>query len=199
MLTFDQEKHEYHFDGKPVPGVTSLLAGLTDFSFVSDEDMAAACYRGTAAHLCCELHDLGTLNEAALDPAWRPYLDAWIKFKEERSFAVVLNEHRVFHPVLKYAGTLDRFGMLEGKPFVLDIKTSASLSPVIGIQLAAYSEALMSGPDWNGPKKLGRVAVQLKPDGTFKVQEYADSTDLSAFIGLLNVARWKMKHQIKEK
>lgn len=199
MLTFDQEKHEYRFDGKLVPGVTSLISSLSDFSFVSDEDMEAACYRGTACHLACELFDLGTLNEAALDPAWRPYLDAWVKFKEERSFAVVLNEHRVFHPVLKYAGTLDRFGMLEGKPFVLDIKTSASLSPVIGIQLAAYLEALVAGPEWNGQKKMGRVAVQLKSDGNYVVKEYADSTDWSAFVGLVNLARWKMKHQIKEK
>lgn len=171
---------------------------MSDFSFVSDEDMEAACYRGTAVHLACELYDLGTLDESTLDPAWRPYLDAWVKFKAERGFEVQLTEQKVFHPLLKYAGKLDRYGLLAVKPTLLDIKTSAALSPVIGMQLSAYQEALVAGPDWTGPRKMGRIAVQLKPDGTYRVQEYKDSTDWSAFIGLLNLNNWRTKHQIKE-
>lgn len=199
MLTFNEEAHEYFWNGKPVPGVTTLLKPLYDFSFVSEEDMDLACYRGTAVHKVCELYDLGVLNEPALDPAWRPYLDAWIKFKDERKFEVLLNERQVFHPLLKYAGTLDRYGLLAKTSTVLDIKTSASLSPAIGIQLSAYQEALIADPEWKGIRKMGRVAVQLKEDGTYKVQEYKDTTDWSAFVGLVNLHNWRAKHQIKEK
>lgn len=199
MLTFDADSHRYFWNGTPVPGVTSLLEPLYDFSFVKEEIMAEASARGTAVHLACELYDNDDLDEESLDPALRPYLDAWIKFRAEHSFTPRLNEKQVFHTTLRYAGTLDKEGDLAGKATIVDIKTTATLSPVVGIQLSAYEEALKSEPDYTGPRKLARAAVQLKGDGNYKLHHYKDSTDWSAFVGLINVSAWKRKHNIKEK
>lgn len=198
MLTFDAEHHLYFFDGHPVPGVTTLLKPLYDFQFVKEEVMEEASARGTAVHRACELYDADDLDEASLDPMLRPYLDAWVKFRHETGFVPRLNEKQVFHPLLRYAGTLDKEGDLGSAPTVIDIKSTASLSPVIGIQLAAYVEALKAAPKYAGPKKLARAAVQLKSDGNYKLKHYTDSTDLSAFVGLVNVFHWCDKHNINQ-
>ena len=50
MLTFDAEKHEYRWNGQLVPGVTSILEPLTDFSFVPPDVLRAAQDFGTAVH-----------------------------------------------------------------------------------------------------------------------------------------------------
>lgn len=198
MLTFDPVAHKYFWNGDPVPSVTTLLAPLYDFSFVDPEVLKAKGMLGTAVHLACELHDQDNLDVESVDPAVLPFLDAWIKFRAERDFTPTLTEQQVYHPQLRYAGTLDRTGMLDKKMGVIDIKTGAS-TPVHGMQLAAYSEALRADPTWDGPKQLTRWIVQLKADGTYAAAQYTDTADWSAFVGLINLAAWKRKHNIKEK
>ena len=80
MLLFDATTHTYRFNGKPVPGVTSIVEPLTDFRLVKPDVMQAAQQLGTAVHLACELDDHGTLDTDDLDPALIPYLPAWRQF-----------------------------------------------------------------------------------------------------------------------
>lgn len=199
MLTFDPEAHKYFWDGQPVPSVTTLLSPLYDFSFVDAGVLKRSADLGTACHLACELYDSDDLDESSLDPTVTPFLDGWIKFRKEREFTPILTEQQVFHPQLRYAGTLDRTGVIEGKEGVIDIKTGATTSPIHGIQLAAYAEALKAQPDWKGSKNLTRWIVQIKNDGTYKATQYTETTDWACFVGLLNVAAWKRKHNIKDK
>lgn len=188
-LTFDADTHTYRFDGVVVPGVTTILKPLTDFSTVPPHVLDAASAFGTAVHLACELDDLGTLDEAALDPALKPYLDAWRKFSAEHAVQWDQIEQRVYHPTMRYAGTLDRFGRVDGDLTVVDIKSSVQLYPSVGPQLAAYANALMH-------PYAKRMAVQLKTDGTYVAKPYTDPSDWPMFASLLTMRTWCARHSI---
>lgn len=190
-LVFDAESHTYRFNGQLVPGVTTILKPITDFSAVPPQVLAAAAQFGTAVHLACELDDLGELDESQLDPALVPYLYGWRKFSVDHAVQWSLIEAAVYHPTFRYAGTLDRFGLVDGLNTVVDIKSSAQLYPSVGPQLSAYANALPPGTT-----AVKRMAVQLKADGTYTAKEYSDPTDWPLFCSLLTVRTWCARHSI---
>lgn len=187
FLTFDEAAHEYRFKGVVVPSVTQILQQVTDFSHINPTVLARKAQIGTATHLACELDDAGDLDEASVPEEVRPYLDAWRLFRLQNDTVVELSESRVFHSTHRYAGTLDRVMLVNGERAVVDIKTSAVLGNAVGLQLAAYDMAL-------GTKKLKRYALQSKPNGTYRMEEYKDPNDYAVFIALLTIQNWRNKH-----
>lgn len=200
MLTFDEQEHRYFWEGQPVPGVTSVLSPLIDLSFVDPDVLQAAAAFGTAVHKACELDDLGQLDETALDENLRPYLEGWRKFSADFQVQWRLIEHQVFHKTLRYAGTLDRFGLIKAPRWtrheeaVVDIKSSVALYPAVGPQLAAYQRAT---PEASLLTK--RLAVQLRDDGTYRHEFYSDPADFAVFSSLNTLSQWCGKHRITPK
>lgn len=197
-LQFDEASHTYSRGGVLVPGVTSILAPLTDFSFVRPDVLEAASQFGKAVHRACELWDLGALDIDTLDAPLAPYLAGWRKFSDEWGVSWEMVEGRVYSETHNYAGTLDRFGKLTepGKlkgprPAVVDIKSSAALYPAVGPQLAAYKNAIP-----NVIPTTDRIAVQLFDDGTYVAKTYTDRDDWSLFLSLLTLKQWCNRHSI---
>jgi hypothetical protein len=188
-LAFDEARHVYTYKGQVVPSVTQILAPMSSLDAVPSVTLAAAAAFGTAAHLACELSDLGELEEELLDPELEPVLSAWRLFSLEHHVQWHGIEERVFHPTLRYAGTLDRYGLVDGETAVVDIKTSTALYPSMGLQLAAYAQAKMV----NGAK---RYVVQLKRDGSYVLQAYTDPSDWPTFASLVTLRNWCVKHRI---
>ncbi len=191
MLTFDADKHEYQHNGVTVPGVTQILTPLSNFDFVDDHVLQAAQKFGTAVHLACELDDLGQLDQNALDPNLLLYLEGWRKFSLERGVNWSKVEQRVYHPTLKYAGTLDRQGHVDGRLSIVDIKSGSALMPSVGPQLSAYAHA--ASP--YAAAALTRLAVRLIPGG-YELKKYTDPQDWPVFCSLLTVGRFCTKHRI---
>lgn len=186
MLTFNEAEHKYFWNGVAVPGVTSLLAPLNNFSAVPRDVLEAACFRGKAVHSCCEWHDLGELDESTVDAKWLPYLDAWRAFRAEHVTEWELIEAPVYHKTLGYAGTLDRFGTVDEKRAFVDIKTSAVVYPSVGPQLSAYREALNTMTP--SLEKAERITVQLGADGKYKITKHKnDAADWSVFVSCLTI------------
>jgi hypothetical protein len=192
MLAFDDATHRYTWNGAPVPGVTGVLAPLTDLGMVDPDVLRRASEFGKAVHLACELDDRGQLDIDDLDTALVPYLQAWRKFSADFATQWTGIEKRVYHPKLRYAGTLDRKGHVMGRAAVVDIKTSTSLYPAVGPQLAAYARA----DDELTAGSMQRLAVQLKGDGTYHAQEYTDPTDWAVFASLLSLRTWCARHNV---
>lgn len=188
MLTFDQASHTYFWNGKPVPGVTSILQALHSFDGVPAGVLEAAQDRGTAVHLCCEYLDKGILDEESIDPAITGYVDAWRLFTAEMRPVWSHIEAQVYHQVMRYAGTVDRVGQLQGREFVLDIKTSIASHPVWGLQTAAYGHAL-------GKQDAARATVQLRADGTYRLIEWKDTADWPTFVSLITINNFLQKHR----
>lgn len=193
MLTFDPVKHEYRWNGAVVPSVTQILAPLTDLSFVDQDVLRRAKAFGTAVHYACELHDTGRLDEDALDPQLRPYLNGWRRFCAEHECVWDLVESRVYHPTLRYAGTLDRRGNVDGHPSMVDIKSGTSLYPSVGPQLAAYTHASTTTPT-----AYRRYAVRLYPDG-YELKQYTSPLDWPTFASLVTLRNFCGQHRITMK
>lgn len=191
-LTFDEATHTYRFNGNVVPGVTSILSPLTDFSMVRPDVLDAASKFGQAVHLACELDDLGTLDESALDASLVPYLEGWRKFSKDYLVEWSSIEVQVYHANMNYAGTPDRIGLVKGDNTVVDIKSTAALYPSVGPQLSAYAHA-------SGNKFAKRLAVQLKSNGTYVAEYYKDPTDWPVFVSLLTVRNWCARNSIAPK
>lgn len=198
LLTFDEASHTYRHDGRVVPGVTSILRPIMNFDHVDPALLAAAAAFGVAVHKACELDDRGVLNEAALDPALVPYLDAWRAFSRDYAVQWSAIEERVYHPRLRYAGTLDRFGIVRiapnkphTTPAVVDIKSGTQILPSVGPQLAAYYRARDESS-----VTTKRLAVQLKPDGTYVAKWHDDPNDFAVFCSLLTLRNWCEQHRI---
>lgn len=181
--------HRYSLDGAPVVGVTGLLdwAGLAeDYSHVDAYTLARAKERGQFVHDYTARADRMELPDAlgwvhrSVRPAEEPYVQAWLAFRAATGFTPTHIEQRVFHPVLRYAGTLDRLGTLPGWrfPAVVDIKTTAQLPKHVGPQTAAYAMAVRV----SGLSAVGvRLCVHLKRDGTYQAHRLQDPNDWLTF------------------
>lgn len=180
MLTFDPIKHEYRYNGQVVPSVTQVIGAIDQFRGINSETLAAAGDRGTAVHRAAELHDLGTLDESSVDPAIHGYLEGWRRFMREIRPEWAGIEQQVYHEAFRYAGTLDRYGIVQGQTTVLDIKTAAAKSPWWGVQTAAYARAISK-------TDVQRMTIQLTPDGFYKLNRWEDKADFPVFASLLTI------------
>ena len=107
-IVFQREGHIYTVDGKEVTSVTTIIkdCGLIDTTWFND----TATTRGTYVHQATELLDKDDLDEASLDPALVPYVDAYKRFKDETGFCINDIEKIVYNSTYGYIGTLDRMG-----------------------------------------------------------------------------------------
>lgn len=193
MLTFEAETHTYKYYDVVVPSVTQVLDGLEDLSMIPAAVLENKRQIGTAVHMASELDDLGTLDESTVDPAVVPYLDAWRLFKQEHQPEVIAIELKLFHDIHRYAGTVDRVLIMNGITTVADIKARTSLSPVVGLQLAAYEELYKQNSMAKQllDNKTQRIAIQLMPDGKYKIKSYNDRRDIAVFLSQLKVNQWR--------
>jgi hypothetical protein len=188
---FDKVRHCYTVDGLAIPSVTEILAPLNSFRYVKADVLRAARERGTAVHVSCELDDQGVLDEASVAPALAGYLAAWRLFRKTNDTHWIMVEAPVFNPQMGYAGTVDRYGFIDGEKAVLDIKSGSSLYPPTGPQLAAYAKAI---PQTSACTR--RIAVLLKPSGHFEIEEYRSAMDWAVFASLLTLRSFCQLHKI---
>jgi hypothetical protein len=163
------------------------LYDFEDNPFITPQILEAARDFGTHVHLATHLHDMETLDEAALDPALVPYLAGWKSFLFETGFTVTHSEEIVHNPRYGYAGMLDRRGLLAKRRWIIDIKSGA-VPWTVGFQTAAYQEAI---PAEERPKN--RLAVQLLPTGKYRLHEQKDAGDFQIFLSALNIFKAKAR------
>lgn len=208
MLTFDEQAHQYFWNGKPVPNVTRIIGHLTDYSRIPPAVLEKARQEGVEVHRMVELHFSGGLDLAGLysepDQAWLiPHYEALLKFIDETGFECWAAERRMYHTGLGYAGTPDLIGLLTRMPQVkgpanLDVKRSFFGGPAIGLQTIGYTR-IWNDTEAKRDKTLriperNRFALQLKKDGTYRTERYEDPDDQLAFLACLQQTTWRAKH-----
>jgi hypothetical protein len=192
-LEFDAAEHRYTLGGRILPSVTQILKPLVDYAGIPEAILNKAADRGNYVHKCCEMYLLGTLDQDAIDEECAPYFQGFRLFADETGFEPELIEQRVYHTRLMYAGTVDLGGVLPAiggkrKPHraMIDIKTTFKLMKSVGPQTAAYADAWAS----QNPKELHfdeRYGLQLKKDGTYKLQPMRSPSDKNTFLSCLNI------------
>ena len=190
MIEFDEPSHTYTIDGKVIPSVTQILAPLTDLSKIPWAVLEAKRRLGTDVHKAAELYDNGRLDESSVSDRARPYLEAYKSFLSATGAVVLLNEHRVYHPIRHYAGTLDRLYDIDGVEWLVDIKTSSQIYRATGPQLFAY---MMAGELKSGTR---RAALQLKPDGSYRLHEFSNHEDWDIFIACQRIHKYKEQQHV---
>lgn len=188
MLTFDEASHTYRHGGALVPGVTQILAPLVNLAGIPRDVLEAKRRLGQDVHYACQLLDEDDLDESSVDDNVAPYVAAYRRFKVDTGALVLLNEHQVFEPALRYAGTLDRVLVLNRQRWLVDLKTCISTPIAVGPQTAAYLRALRA------PDVTHRGALRLRPDGTYRLDPLTGADDWSTFLAALTLHRFRETH-----
>lgn len=190
-LQFDEASHTYTVGGIVIPSVTQIIAPLYSFEGIPESILNAKRDLGRAVHTACEYDDDGDLDEGSVSDQVRPYLEAYRAFRRDTGAEVVLNEQKLYNPKHRYAGTIDRRFVIKGELWTVDLKTTASMSPAVGVQLAAY-DRLVEEAGERANSKMG--ALQLKPDGSYKLHPFSSAADFPVFLSLLNIHNWRAKN-----
>jgi hypothetical protein len=186
-LVFDEGTHTYSVDGRIIPSVTTIIRPLHDFADIPAAVLERKRVLGTAVHLACELDDRDELDDAATDAEVMGYVAGWRKFRSDSGAKVLMNEQKLYHPTLMFAGQLDRLLMLRnGVTALIDLKTSVTMSNAFGVQLAGYALLL---EDQDIPRNALH-GLQLRANGAYKLHSYPDPNDAACFRALLSVYHW---------
>ena len=190
-LQFNEATHTYTLGGQVIPGVTSVMqsGGLVDLSMVDPDVLEAKSQLGKAVHLATHLDDLGNLDEQSVDELAMGYVQAYRKWRRESGAVIPLSEHMALNLKHRYAGTLDLLVSINGEEWLIDKKTSSQIHRAAGVQTAAYEEALNLG------RRVRRGALQLKPDGTYRLHEFTSPRDFVVFQACLLIHRFKQENQ----
>ena len=201
-LQFDEIQHRYTLNGKPVPSVTSIISTVSADSILSN-NFKMAGIRGTAVHAVCEkLNNGEQVNVSSLDEDINRYVQGYISFLQTGLYEVTHSELRVYSPTKYYAGTVDIIAKnKKGDYCVMDIKTSALVSPTASLQMAAYAGAIeeMSAKgllDLGKIKIKERVVIWLTGDGKYELVKYKDPSDYNVFVCMLAAHNWRKKHGV---
>ena len=176
-IEFDEEKHLYTVDGVKMPGVTEILSPLTakHYGDISKETLRLAADRGTAVHEQCELIDYGFEIDEEFPVEWDGYVNAYRSFLNDYRPKWQGIEEMVFCESDGYCGRVDRYGRINGKTAVLDIKTTSS--PTKANYMAGACQTVAYG---NALKNVEKgFLLYLKKDGDYR---------------LVDCGEWSKKH-----
>ena len=160
QLTMLDARFYWTEDGQFVPSVTTILEAypkdaqffkwLKEVGTDADNIRDDAGRRGSVVHTLTErydngeeislLNDMGGIGYKMIEwSMFERYVDFIARYQPE----IIMTEQNIVSTNLGFAGTLDRVMKIDGKTYLVDIKTSNMVHESYWLQLAAY-EALLS-------------------------------------------------------
>jgi len=203
MLQFEPEGHIYTVDGRIVPSVTQMLSriatrahedehwnSLTGIEWMNDP--VAATF-GTEFHRVAQITLMG--GTAEFHHAMKPWVDGFHMFRRKyRDMESIIHDgrplvERAIHcKKLDYCATPDWAVMYNGKPIIIDWKTTAITNPIHEVQVGGYARAL---EEFTGIKGWATWIVYIRENG-YKVSERTPrqvKMDMNLFASVVNVYR----------
>lgn len=157
QYTFTDGRYYANDNGGWVPSVTTILEAypkpyqliqwLKEQGENADKIRDAAGKRGSNVHGLTEMYDNGhTVNLLSEDGNPMYSLSEWGMFERYIDFSQRFKpQHLLIEQNIvgnEYAGTIDRVTTLDGKKYIIDIKTSNVIAKSYWLQLAAYERLL---------------------------------------------------------
>lgn len=174
-VQFDEATHTYTLDGVELPSVTHIIRYLAvDKANNADPNMALiARERGSAVHEATVMYDYSGEIPDDFPAEYAPYLEAYVQFVRDYNIKWELIEHQMGNATLGFAGTLDRFGVIDGKWCILDIKTSYKVDiPSLSAQLTAYHDLLLNEQfERLENANIRHLGLQLMRTGKYRLYE----------------------------
>ena len=196
-LVFFDQSHTYEVDGEPVPSVSEVTRFMSReiYGDITQFQLDNAAERGTAVHKALEVLDKYSEVEAAEDIV--PYIKAYLAFRKDHPTEWKKIEYAVCHPDKLYAGTLDRYGTVDGIPTLLDFKTTSNIDPAHRhLYTAAQNLYRRALPDDMPVEQI--LILQLKKDGTYKLFNLDIDDKLADACLSLHLALKKKKRKRKD-
>ena len=184
-LVFFEENHRYTIDGEEVPSVSELTRFIAReiYGEVNQQILDNAAERGKKVHKATE----------ALDK----YGQVEILFRREHEVEWQKIEWPVNNGNL-YAGTLDRYGTVDGIPAIVDYKTTANIDQGHKMLYTAAQNLYRMAIEKDHPvEKL--IILQLIKDGSYKLYELEIQDELANACLALHQALKRKKRTRKEK
>lgn len=173
LLFFDQN-HKYTLDGVELPSVSELCRFLSRevYGTVAQYTLDQAAERGTKVHKACEALDVYGKVEVSED--FLPYVNAYLQFRREHDVKWNKVEQSIAHQSERYAGTVDRYGTLDGVKVLVDLKTTYTVHKRLAIaQLNLYRWMIEA----EGHPVEKQYILHLKKDG-YKLVEIEKNDDV---------------------
>jgi hypothetical protein len=131
-------------------------------------------------------------------PLVKPRMLAFEQFLKDFQPEYEATEASVFNRTERYAGTLDALAVIDGKKYLLDMKSGKAVYPEVGLQLAAYRYAEFIGlPDGSEEEMRpvdGCAALHLDANGDYELIEvHADESIFRYFLYVREVFRWQQE------
>lgn len=194
-LIFYDVGHKYTVDGEEVPSVSELTRFITREVYESAPQFAMdnAASRGTKIHKATEAID--KFGSAEIEDDIAGYLRAYVKFLKECKPVWEKIEWSVNNGTL-YAGTLDRYGTLNGKKAIVDIKTASVISALAKVLYTAAQNLYRMAiePDF---KVEAIYVLHLSKDGNYRLIELEIQDELANACIALHQALKKKKRGCK--
>lgn len=199
---FNAQLHEYRDENDVViPSVTQIgdSLGFTDFDNIPGKTLEHKQKLGDAVHYATHLLDTDQdLDWATVHPETGLYISAWELCKEELGITIIDSEVSGIGQIngMKFAYTRDRIVKLKRFDFrfVLELKCAYSEEAYWKYQTGFYEIAT---PRVRQGEHIGRIAIQLKPDGTFKPYLYENPRDKDRCAYLLAAMHIKIDEGVK--
>lgn len=187
-LTFDEFSHTYRLNELIIPSVTTVMKLLSDdfYRAVDPDVLERAAKRGTAIHNAVENYAKFGIED--IPPTYAGYFQGFREWWELQQPEVLATECRVYHKILRYAGTADLLCVIGGRVTLVDYKSSAQVnSKLCAVQLEGYDRAFES----HGVKIEDRLILHLSRDGKYAEVPFQRSTKCwSVFSALMTVRNY---------
>ena len=182
-------------DGERLPSVSEITRFISRevYGDVTQFRLDNAAGRGTKIHKATEILD--KYGKAEIDDEYVGYLRAYVLFRTEHKVEYEKIEYATHHLGNGFAGTIDRFGTIDGERAILDIKSSYAVQKVLyGAGQNLYRQMLEA----QGFKVDKLYILHLKNDGTYKLIELEKSDELADACLALHKALNKKTRKRKE-
>lgn len=165
-LKFYDEGHIYEYRGERIPSVSEILRFMSRevYGDIDKYVLDNAAQRGTAVHSATEALDRSGTVECSEDIYG--YIQAYARFLNEHTVEWKYIETPIAHRRMKYAGTIDRAGIVDGRFAIVDLKTNAAIKkPLVKAQLNGYRKLLTERRE----RIESLYCLQLLPDGRYRL------------------------------
>ena len=192
-LDFDERSHIYRLNGEIIPSVSAVMSPLSQFKYAGVQlgTLNTAATKGTEVHNAIETYINFEIED--ISEANRGYFEAFQKWYDIYTPDVSSAEYRVYHKLMRYAGTCDMICSINDIPTLVDYKTTATVSDMTcAIQLEAYLQALKS----HGIEIQRKIILHLKNNGEYDIREYPakDIESLQVFGALYTLYNYMKKY-----
>ena len=189
ILSFNEDSHEYQINGEVIPSVSEIIRFISRevYGDVLQSTLDFAADRGTRVHKATQMLDV--VHDVECDEDIVPYVSAYVQFLRDHKPKWEMIERSMYNPELMYGMTVDRYGILDGKKTLVDIKTSSSIQKVLhGAQLNLYRMGLVA----NGFDVERAVILRLTKEGEYKIIESEQDDEVAiACVTLHNALKKK--------